>query len=195
MHSSLSSRPVGGLPLFPGGSTSAITVSRPARRSLAFRPAWSLSRPRRPFSPKCFSPCRYLHEPLWLLPAGATVAGWASHPPGKRAFPRRTVNSTIHFVMSTLHPGRPTRDRRGASPAEPTTRAQPQNAGGAGRLLGHGSAAVAHVARPRTGRDQHRLVPLSEIKSGRLRLAFDHGRLVSDALGSHAAFPVRRMGI
>ena len=49
VHSSLSSRPVGGLPLFPGGSTSASTVSRPARRSLAFRPAWSLSRPRRPF--------------------------------------------------------------------------------------------------------------------------------------------------
>ena len=49
VHSSFSSQPVGGLPLFPGGSTSALTVSRPARRSLAFRPAWSLSRPRRPF--------------------------------------------------------------------------------------------------------------------------------------------------
>ena len=47
--SSLSSQPVGGLPLFTGGSASALTVSRPARRSLAFRPAWSLSRPRRPF--------------------------------------------------------------------------------------------------------------------------------------------------
>ena len=47
--SSLSSQPVGGLPLITGGSASALTVSRPARRSLAFRPAWSLSRPRRPF--------------------------------------------------------------------------------------------------------------------------------------------------
>ena len=29
-----------------------------------------------PFSPKCFSPCRYLHEPLRLLPAGTKqVAG------------------------------------------------------------------------------------------------------------------------
>ena len=42
--------------------------------------------------PVCFNPCRYLHEPLWPLPAGATVAGWDSHPPGKRAFPRRTEN-------------------------------------------------------------------------------------------------------
>ena len=96
VHSSFSSQPVGGLPLITGGSASASTVSRPARRSLAFRPAWSLSRPGRPFSPECFNPCRYLHEPLWPLPAGTTVAGWGSHPPGKRAFPRRTVNYSIH---------------------------------------------------------------------------------------------------
>ena len=94
--SSLSSRPTGGLPLITGGSASALTVSGPARRSLAFRPAWSLSRPRRPFSPECFNPCRYLHEPPWPLPAGATVAGWVSHPPGKRAFPRRTVMLALH---------------------------------------------------------------------------------------------------
>ena len=49
VRSSLSSQPVGGLPLITGGSASALTVSGPARRSLAFRPAWSLSRPRRPF--------------------------------------------------------------------------------------------------------------------------------------------------
>ena len=93
--SSFSSQPVGGLPLITGGSASASTVSRPARRSLAFRPAWSLSRPGRPFSPECFNPCRYLHEPLWPLPAGTTVAGWGSHPPGKRAFPRRTEKSGL----------------------------------------------------------------------------------------------------
>ena len=40
--------------------------------------------------PECFGPCRYLHAPLWLLPAGATVAGRDSHPLGTRAFPRRT---------------------------------------------------------------------------------------------------------
>ena len=46
---SLSCQPVGGLPLFSGGSASASPVSRPAQRSLTFRPAWSLNRPRRPF--------------------------------------------------------------------------------------------------------------------------------------------------
>ena len=39
----------GSLPRDPGGSASALTFSRPARRSLALRPARSLSRPRRPF--------------------------------------------------------------------------------------------------------------------------------------------------
>ena len=39
-----------GLPHFSGGSAPASPVSRPARRSLAFRPACSLSRPRRPFA-------------------------------------------------------------------------------------------------------------------------------------------------
>ena len=41
--------PAGSLPRETGGSASALLVSRPARRSLALRPAWSLSRPRRPF--------------------------------------------------------------------------------------------------------------------------------------------------
>ena len=47
--SSLSSRVVGGLPLGFGGSAPALGISGPARRSLTFRPAWSLNRPRRPF--------------------------------------------------------------------------------------------------------------------------------------------------
>ena len=113
--SSLSSRPAGGLPLITGGSASASSVSRPARRSLAFRPAWSLSRPGRPFSPEGFSPCRYLHEPLWPLPAGTTVAGWASHPPGKRAFPRRTVKTALHKVNYTLLFGHSEHRRRSDS--------------------------------------------------------------------------------
>ena len=46
---SLASPSANGLPLLTGGSTSVLPVSRPARRSLAFRPAWSLNRPRRPF--------------------------------------------------------------------------------------------------------------------------------------------------
>ena len=45
-----------GLPHFSGGSAPASPVSRPARRSLAFRPACSLSRPRRPFATRVLQP-------------------------------------------------------------------------------------------------------------------------------------------
>ena len=82
----------GSLPRKTGGSDSALRVSRPARRSLALRPVWSLGRPRRPVSPKCFRLCRYLHRPLRLLPAGATVAGRDSHPLRDSAFPRHTID-------------------------------------------------------------------------------------------------------
>ena len=83
--------PAGGsLPRYSGGSASASPVSRPAQRSLALRPAWSLNRPRRPVAPECFSRSHYLLQPLRLLPAGATVAERGSHPQGDDAFPRRT---------------------------------------------------------------------------------------------------------
>ena len=74
------------LPRVAGGSASASQVSGPARRSLALRPAWSLSRPRRPLSSECFGRYRCLHRPLRLLPAGATVAGRDSHPLRDDAF-------------------------------------------------------------------------------------------------------------
>ena len=69
----------GSLPRLTGGSAPASLVSRPAQRSLALRPAWSLSHPRRPVPSECFERYRYLHHPLRLLPAGATVcrAGFA----------------------------------------------------------------------------------------------------------------------
>ena len=92
----------GSLPRKTGGSASALRVSRPARRSLALRPVWSLGRPRRPVSPKCFRLCRYLHRPLRLLPAGATVAGRDSHPLRDGAFPRHTVSR----ALASLVPGR-----------------------------------------------------------------------------------------
>ena len=44
----------------------------------------------RPVASECFRPCRYLDNPLRLLPAGATVAGRVSHPLGDGAFSRRT---------------------------------------------------------------------------------------------------------
>ena len=68
------------LPRFRGGSASALHVSGPARRSLVLRLAGSPSRPWRPVASECFRRCRYLHHPLRLLPAGATVAGRDSHP-------------------------------------------------------------------------------------------------------------------
>ena len=63
---------------------------------LSTRPAWSLNRLKRPLSPKCFSPHRYLCKPLWLLPTEAITVRWDSHPPGKRAFPRRTQKFNVH---------------------------------------------------------------------------------------------------
>ena len=74
------------LPRYQGGSASASPLSRPARRSLTLRPAWSLSRPWRPVASECFRRCRYLHHPLRLLPAGTTVAGRDSHPLKNGAF-------------------------------------------------------------------------------------------------------------
>ncbi len=78
-----------GLPRFDFGSTSAIGVSRRAQRSLTFRPARSLS-PQGTLFWKCFSPGRYLPEPLPVLPAGATEAGWDSHPLKIAALTRHT---------------------------------------------------------------------------------------------------------
>ena len=103
--------PAGGsLPRTTGGSASALAVSGPARRSLALRPAWSLSRPMRPTPSKCFRLCLYLHNPLRLLPAGATVAGRDSHPLWGGAFSRRTI--VLGIISVALVIGRALRRRR-----------------------------------------------------------------------------------
>ena len=86
VHASLASPTGVSLPRFRGGSASALRVSRPARRLLTLRPAWSLSRPWRPVTSECFRRCRYLPHPLRLLPAGVTVAGRDSHPLWNGAF-------------------------------------------------------------------------------------------------------------
>ena len=52
-----------GLPRFPGGSASTISLSRPAQTSLALRPAGSLNRPRRPLS-RGFETAGYPTAPL-----------------------------------------------------------------------------------------------------------------------------------
>jgi hypothetical protein len=65
-------------------------LSRPAQRSLTLRPAYSLSRHKRPVASK--APTISLPpSPLRLLPAGTTVAGRDSHPLKMHAFARRTV--------------------------------------------------------------------------------------------------------
>ena len=59
------------LPRLPAGSASASFVSRPARRSLALQPAWSLNRPRRPFVIGVL-------QPMSLPPSSApTATGWS----------------------------------------------------------------------------------------------------------------------
>src|SRR5207302_1798279 len=68
-----------GLPRSYGGSAPTSSVSRPAQRSLALRPANSPSRPRRPFPPQ--APAVSLPPlPLWLLPARTIVAGRDLYP-------------------------------------------------------------------------------------------------------------------
>ena len=89
-----------GLPHFDFGSASAIRVSRPAQRSLTFRPARSLS-PQGTLFWKCFSPGRYLPEPLPVLPAGATEAGWVSHPQKFTALSRHTSKNS-HRIRSMI---------------------------------------------------------------------------------------------
>ena len=76
----------------------------------SLRPAWSLNRPRRPLSSECFSRCRYLHRPLRLLPAGATVAGRDSHPLRNGAFhgaPDRPVIGPSGSVSAGRRPRLP----------------------------------------------------------------------------------------
>ena len=84
----------------------------------SLRPAWSLNRPRRPLSSECFSRCRYLHRPLRLLPAGATVAGRDSHPLRNGAFhgapePRATaLLQAAERPLRLAYPLPPRRHRR-----------------------------------------------------------------------------------
>ena len=97
----------GGLPHFSGGSASALPVSGPARRSLAFRPADSPSRPRRPSTPKA-STDSLPPPPLRLLPAGATSCRVGIAPTERRRLSRHTEKSGLGARGShAIFPGRP----------------------------------------------------------------------------------------
>jgi len=89
------------LPHTSAGSASASAFSGPARRSLALRPACSLSRLCDPFAPEALvasSP----PPPLRLLLAGATVARWVSHPLKTHAFSRHTEASGFSAPLSQI---------------------------------------------------------------------------------------------
>ena len=79
------------LPRIVGGSASALSVSRPAQRSLALRPACSLNRPlaillHRSASVHSLPPCTAPTASGW---SDSCRAGFA--PAGHSAFPRRTT--------------------------------------------------------------------------------------------------------
>ena len=104
MHVSLATRPLAAFPVSQAGRPPRYPFRGPARRSLALRPAWSLSRLRGPLPSECFGRYRYLHHPLRLLPAGATVAGRDSHPLGSGAFARRTEKCGLRSRTNEAHP-------------------------------------------------------------------------------------------
>jgi hypothetical protein len=76
----LAPRTNNGLRPLSAGWALAEAVSRPARRSLRFQPACSLV-PFGTFYTGGFDPGRCRPAPLRLLPAGTTVAGWATFLP------------------------------------------------------------------------------------------------------------------
>ncbi len=87
----------GSLPRVTSGSASASAVSGPARRSLALRPAWSLSRPGRPFVVGVL-------QPMSLPPSSApTATGWSDScragfaPAEERGLSRRTVAERLRL--------------------------------------------------------------------------------------------------
>ena len=82
----------GSLPRFVGGSASALPFSRPAQRSLRVV-ACTLAEPPKAALLHRSASVQVVHllKPLRLLPAGATVAGWVSHPLRNSAFSRRTT--------------------------------------------------------------------------------------------------------
>ena len=82
------------LPSSIGESASALIVSRPARRSLALPPAWSLGRPRRPFVIRVL-------QPMSLPPSSApTATGWSD---GVDASPGRHRNVPRWMCRDTTH--------------------------------------------------------------------------------------------
>ena len=131
---SLTSRPVNGLPLITGGSASAVTVSRPARRSLAFRPAWSLSRPRRPV---CQSASAHvvtsMNRPGCYQPERQLPGGIHTH---QESAPFHGALSTIRYIwkpdITASPPASPPRSSSAAPPPPPRSPAPSEEPGRTG---------------------------------------------------------------
>ena len=86
------------LPRVIGGSALAMRVSGPARRSLALRPAWSLSRPRRPVYIEVL-------QAMSLLPSPAPIAtGWSDSCRAGFAPAREWRLSTAHDYAAPIRP-------------------------------------------------------------------------------------------
>ena len=107
------------LPRERGGSASASLVSRPSRRSLALRPEWSLSRPRR-------APRLEVLQTMSLPPSSAPIAtGWSDSCRAGFAPAERWRLLTAHPPSRTGRPGvhrSPARPRESAHrPPRPST--------------------------------------------------------------------------
>ena len=86
----------GSLPCISGGSASTLPVSRPARRSLALRPAWSLSRSRRVWR-RCQVCIRRRHPGLTMNATARTA-----HATPMTCQPLRCSPSTIRARITVL---------------------------------------------------------------------------------------------
>ena len=129
----------GSLPRVAGGSASASQVSRPARRSLTLRPAWSLSHPRRPLVIGVL-------QAMSLPPSSApTATGWsdscrAGFAPAEE---RRLFTAHRHGLLGPAFP------RRGRLRARSSARPRKTEVAGAG-VSGHRTPQLS-LGRPAAG--------------------------------------------
>jgi hypothetical protein len=176
----------GGLPRLTGGSAPTLPVSRPAQRSLALRPARSLSRLARPFFVGVFQ-----RKSLPPLPAPTAsgwsdqFAGWDSHPLETAVFARHTVRSRLTLraddrarpLSRSAKTRRSHRRRRPARPRQPRPQLR-----GRGPPVGHRDR-----VRPRLCRHQHvlaRVQALDRDVAARVRSPANLGELKRTPPGS-----------
>ena len=97
----------GSLPRFNGGSASAASFSRPARRSLAFSPASSLNRRTRPFDARVLQSIS-LPPRTALAATNRSDSCCAGFAPArrKRLSTAHVENQSISFEMSQIRPVR-----------------------------------------------------------------------------------------